>query len=459
MLRRAAIVLFLLVVSAAALFGARHLGVSLPWDVATLEPEPPSEAQSKSREEARPEAVPEASAPTAEQAIEETQAALGAPKAELPKPTEGGVTIDISRISADGASVFAGRAAPDSYVTVLEDGRPAGTAKTDAHGEWSLFTEHRFANTDPKLTYEVSRMPPEPETKTETAEAQTEAQPETQAQIETEPAEDHAAAASAEPAPESPPTASAAGDVMRKFENLVEAAREEAKQEAKQNEPASADGTATSDDSPDHSATASPDPAGSAATAARADAPEGEPQQAGSAANGTETRTAGEDTAADHESAEVAPRTKPEADTQAETRIAAAADTSEHGRSTQEPVPAPQQTDVIPVPIMFVYNEATLTSEGRRAAALLLEYLTLKKLDAVELTGHADERGSDAYNYELSRERLDAVAVLLKDGGYAGRLKLTPKGKSEPYMGVDRSTYTGEALYQLDRRVELRLQR
>jgi outer membrane protein OmpA-like peptidoglycan-associated protein len=100
-----------------------------------------------------------------------------------------------------------------------------------------------------------------------------------------------------------------------------------------------------------------------------------------------------------------------------------------------------------------------LTSEGRRAAALLLEYLTLKKLNGVELTGHADERGSDAYNYELSRERLDAVAVLLKDGGYTGRLKLTPKGKSEPYMGVDRSAYTGEALYQLDRRVELRLQR
>lgn len=454
MLRRAAIVLFLLVVSAAALFGARHLGVSLPWDVATLEPEPPLEAQSKSREEARPEAIPEASALTAEQAIEETQAALGSPKAEPQRPTEDGVTIDISRISADGASVFAGRAAPDSYVTVLEDGRPAGTAKTDTHGEWSLFTEHRFASTDPKLTYEVSRTPPEPETKTETAEAQTEAQPETQAQIETEPAEDHAAATSAEPAAASPPTASAAGEVMRKFENLVEAAREE----AKQNDSASADGTATSDDSPDRSAAASPDPAGSAATAPAA-APENEPQQAGSTANGTETRTAGEDTAADQESVEVAPRTKPEADTQAEARIAAAADTSEHSRSTQEPVPAPQQTDVIPVPIMFVYNEATLTSEGRRAAALLLEYLTLKKLDGVELTGHADERGSDAYNYELSRERLDAVAVLLKDGGYTGRLKLTPKGKSEPYMGVDRSAYTGEALYQLDRRVELRLQR
>src|SRR5690606_31097502 len=94
------------------------------------------------------------------------------------------------------------------------------------------------------------------------------------------------------------------------------------------------------------------------------------------------------------------------------------------------------KTAIIPVPLMFVYNEATLTPEGERAAALLLEYLTLKRLSAVELTGHADERGSDAYNYDLSRERLDTVAKLLKDGGYTGQLTLTPKGRTEPEMGV-----------------------
>ena len=39
----------------------------------------------------------------------------------------------------------------------------------------------------------------------------------------------------------------------------------------------------------------------------------------------------------------------------------------------------------------FVYNEATLTLEGRKAARLLLEYLTLKKFGSVTLSGHADE--------------------------------------------------------------------
>jgi outer membrane protein OmpA-like peptidoglycan-associated protein len=69
-------------------------------------------------------------------------------------------------------------------------------------------------------------------------------------------------------------------------------------------------------------------------------------------------------------------------------------------------------TDVIPVPIMFVYNEATLTTDGRRAADLLLEYLTLKRLNSVELSGHADERGSDDYNFEPSRKFCATAATL-----------------------------------------------
>lgn len=113
----------------------------------------------------------------------------------------------------------------------------------------------------------------------------------------------------------------------------------------------------------------------------------------------------------------------------------------------------------IPVPITFFYNEAALTPEGDRAAKLLLEYVKLKRLSTISLSGHADERGSDAFNFELSRERLDTVASLLRDGGYVGELELVPKGKSEPYLGVDRTKFSGETLYQLDRRVELRFTR
>ena len=108
-----------------------------------------------------------------------------------------------------------------------------------------------------------------------------------------------------------------------------------------------------------------------------------------------------------------------------------------------------------PVPILFRFREATFTAEGRRSAELLIEYLRLTHLNAITLTGHADERGSAELNMELSSQRLEAVSRFLRKGGYAGRLELLPKGKSEPFTGVDRSTYSLDVLWQLDRRVEL----
>lgn len=110
-----------------------------------------------------------------------------------------------------------------------------------------------------------------------------------------------------------------------------------------------------------------------------------------------------------------------------------------------------------PVPITFVYDEPNLTPEGRGAFRLLLEYLNLKKFNAVTLSGHADERGSPGYNMDLSQQRLDTIARLLRDGGYHGKVDLQPKGATEPFLGVDRSEYGREELMQLDRRVELRV--
>jgi outer membrane protein OmpA-like peptidoglycan-associated protein len=60
---------------------------------------------------------------------------------------------------------------------------------------------------------------------------------------------------------------------------------------------------------------------------------------------------------------------------------------------------------------------------------------------------------------QLSRNRLDSVARFLGDTGYAGKLVLLPKGKTEPVTGVDRGKLSKEDAFQLDRRVELRLAR
>lgn len=117
---------------------------------------------------------------------------------------------------------------------------------------------------------------------------------------------------------------------------------------------------------------------------------------------------------------------------------------------------APLAAGRLPLPIEFVYRESQLTDKGRMAAGLLLEYLKVKSLDRVTLTGHADEVGSHEYNMALSRERLAVVQEFLRKGGYKGKLKMIPKGETEPYSAVDRSRYSEHALHQLDRRVELR---
>src|SRR5262245_28309348 len=106
-------------------------------------------------------------------------------------------------------------------------------------------------------------------------------------------------------------------------------------------------------------------------------------------------------------------------------------------------------------PITFTYNDTTFTPEGRRAADLLAKYLLAQQPTTVSLTGHADERGSDQYNMELSRRRLAVVADYLRGTGFAGKLELIPKGRSEPYTAVDRHGLPKEDVFQLDRRVEL----
>jgi outer membrane protein OmpA-like peptidoglycan-associated protein len=109
-----------------------------------------------------------------------------------------------------------------------------------------------------------------------------------------------------------------------------------------------------------------------------------------------------------------------------------------------------------PVPIRFAFNEASLTPEGEGAARALLDCIKREQYALIELTGHTDQRGSDAYNMDLSARRLATVRAFLEKGGFAGRVVTTPKGKSDPFRADDRGKYSQDELDQLDRRVELR---
>jgi outer membrane protein OmpA-like peptidoglycan-associated protein len=124
--------------------------------------------------------------------------------------------------------------------------------------------------------------------------------------------------------------------------------------------------------------------------------------------------------------------------------------------STEGDSPRPE-ANVVPVPITFVTGEATMTPEGTRAAHLLVEYVRIMKPRTIILSGHADVRGGEEYNLDLSRQRLEAIRSILRENGYTGELSLLAKGKSEPYQGIDRKSASLQEIYQADRRVELRL--
>ena len=62
-------------------------------------------------------------------------------KAAPPKPIAGGPSFDIVRIDPRGDAVIAGRAKPNSQVTVFDDGKEIGTVIADSRGEWVLLPQ------------------------------------------------------------------------------------------------------------------------------------------------------------------------------------------------------------------------------------------------------------------------------------------------------------------------------
>lgn len=113
----------------------------------------------------------------------------------------------------------------------------------------------------------------------------------------------------------------------------------------------------------------------------------------------------------------------------------------------------------------FDFDRATLRSEARAqlreiAYALwdLLGTTRGIRIDVssgsivAEIAGHADRRGSDAYNTDLARRRAEAVVAELESYGIPrSRLRATSYGRSKPLCTDD-----DESCHARNRRVEIR---
>jgi peptidoglycan-associated lipoprotein len=97
--------------------------------------------------------------------------------------------------------------------------------------------------------------------------------------------------------------------------------------------------------------------------------------------------------------------------------------------------------------VFFGYDQYNLDDDDLRALATQVTWLKANPTTRVEVQGHADERGSQAYNIALGERRADAVSNYLKGQGItADRIQTISFGKDKPWK-----TGTGEEVWKMNR--------
>ena len=113
------------------------------------------------------------------------------------------------------------------------------------------------------------------------------------------------------------------------------------------------------------------------------------------------------------------------------------------------------QIKTVPVPVEFVFGEATFTPKSEDAVADMLRYLKIEAPESITLIGHADPIGSWEYNKILSERRAQVVADYLVRNGFTGRITVVGRSFDEPHVPDSPSRYTEKQRHQMDRRVVL----
>ena len=132
------------------------------------------------------------------------------------------------------------------------------------------------------------------------------------------------------------------------------------------------------------------------------------------------------------------------------------------------PLPAPVPVRPMPMKVsfsadsLFDFDKSTVKAEGKQALDKFSADLKGTQYDAVQVTGHTDRIGSQAYNLKLSSRRADAVSAYLVESGGVPSGKIAAKGVN----GANPVTKPGDckgnkatkaliACLQPDRRVEV----
>lgn len=82
----------------------------------------------------------------------------------------------------------------------------------------------------------------------------------------------------------------------------------------------------------------------------------------------------------------------------------------------------------------FAYNKTVLSGAAKKQIdqEVLAALASCSQIEAVRITGHTDQLGSQQYNQRLSERRAEAVAAYLKSKGATARIDTLGAGKNQP---------------------------
>jgi outer membrane protein OmpA-like peptidoglycan-associated protein len=103
--------------------------------------------------------------------------------------------------------------------------------------------------------------------------------------------------------------------------------------------------------------------------------------------------------------------------------------------------------------VTFATDSAQVSPQMRNVLDDVAQSLMQYPDSLIDVMGHTDSTGSEAYNLDLSKRRADAVANYLVSRGVA-RARIETIGYGEQYPVADNSTPSGRAE---NRRVEIRI--
>jgi outer membrane protein OmpA-like peptidoglycan-associated protein len=100
--------------------------------------------------------------------------------------------------------------------------------------------------------------------------------------------------------------------------------------------------------------------------------------------------------------------------------------------------------------VLFAYDQSDLTTQSKTSLDKLANVLKKYPDTNIEILGHTDNKGSDAYNQGLSERRANAAAAYLRTSGITAS-RITTKGLGESDPKTTNETDEGRAE---NRRVE-----